>query len=144
MAKNTHTSLPEFYEVCEHGDCPLAATCLHQIAYHKLIKSEKTLRLINPTMCSKDEKCSFYRDSKPVIYARGFKSFQRRMYPSQYKMFMSLLVCEFGKNPYFERRRGDIALSPREQQIVLSALKQAGVTEEMKFDSYEENINLYD
>lgn len=48
------------------------------------------------------------------------------------------------RNGYFERRRGDSALSPKEQETVLSILKAAGVTEEMKFDSYEENINWYD
>lgn len=57
---------------------------------------------------------------------------------------MSLLVREFSRNPYFERRRGETALSPKEQHIVLQALRKAGVTEDLKFDAYEENVNWYD
>lgn len=144
MEKNKHTSLPENYEVCLHYDCSLASTCLHQIAYKKLISTQRTLRILNPTMCNKDKNCDFYRDSSPVIYARGFKSFQNKMYPDQYRTFMSLLINVFGRNPYFERRRGVTPLSPREQEIVLSALKKAGVTEDIKFESYEENINWRD
>lgn len=66
------------------------------------------------------------------------------MYPGQYQTFMSLLMREFSRNPYFERRRGETALSPKEQHIVLQALRKAGVTEDLKFDAYEENINWYD
>ena len=33
MPKKIYTSLPSNYTVCEHSDCPMAATCLHQLAY---------------------------------------------------------------------------------------------------------------
>ena len=57
---------------------------------------------------------------------------------------MNMLIATFGRNAYFERRRGETALSPKEQAIVLKALKKVGVTEEMKFDKYEENLNWND
>ncbi|MDR4037909.1 MAG: DUF6078 family protein, partial [Parabacteroides sp.] len=50
----------------------------------------------------------------------------------------------FGRNPYFERRRGEFPLSPKEQRIVLNALRRVGVTEELRFDHYEESVNWYD
>ena len=46
--------------------------------------------------------------------------------------------------PYFERRRGEFPLSPKEQRIVLNALRRVGVTEELRFDHYEESVNWYD
>ena len=55
-----------------------------------------------------------------------------------------ILTNKFGRTYYYERRRGDTALTPKEQRMVLDALKQAGVTEEMKSESYEENIKWYD
>ena len=55
-----------------------------------------------------------------------------------------ILTNKFGRTYYYKRRRGDTALTPKEQRMVPDALKQAGVTEEMKFESYEENINWYD
>ncbi|MGN0225642.1 MAG: DUF6078 family protein [Prevotella sp.] len=144
MPKKEYTSLPSGYAVCEHIDCKLASTCLHQLAYDQLMQRETYLRLLNPRKCSKDENCEFYRDNKPIVYARGFTNFQKRMFPDQYQKFMRLLIGKFSRNPYFERRRGETALSPKEQEIVLNALKQVGVTEVMKFDGYEENINWYD
>ena len=122
----------------------MAATCLHQTAYSTLIEHEEYLQLINPTRCSQNESCIYYRDSKPVTYARGFTNFQKRMFPGQYSRFMSICINHWSRNPYFERRRGDRSLPPDEQAFILNALKKAGVTEDMKFDSYEENINWYD
>ncbi|WP_339328647.1 DUF6078 family protein [Bacteroides thetaiotaomicron] len=39
---------------------------------------------------------------------------------------------------------GETVLSPKEQAIVQQALKQSGVTEDLKFDHYEKNLNWYD
>ena len=144
MPKKEYKSLPVTYPVCEHSNCPMAATCLHQMAYSTLMEKEEYLQLINPTRCSKNKSCRYYRDSKPVTYARGFTNFQKRMYPDQYSTFMSICIRHWSRNPYFERRRGERALPPDEQAFILKALKKAGVTEEMKFDSYEENTNWYD
>ena len=145
MPKKEYTSLPKDYPLCEHSSCPMAATCLHQVAYSMMMEQNaEYLRLINPTRCSKDEACTYYRDKKPVIFARGFTNFQKRMFPDQYSRFMSICINHWSRNPYFERRRGERSLPPDEQVFILNALKKVGVTEDMKFDSYEENINWYD
>lgn len=70
MTKKEYTSLPDSYPVCEHVDCPLASTCLHQIAYPTLMEQEEYLQLINPNRCSKNEACTYYRNNQPVRYAR--------------------------------------------------------------------------
>ena len=145
MPKKEYTSLPKDYPLCEHSSCPMAATCLHQVAYSMMMEQNaEYLRLINPARCSKDEACTYYRDKKPVIFARGFTNFQKRMFPDQYSRFMSICIKHWSRNPYFVRRRGDRYLPPDEQVFILNALKKVGVTEDMKFDSYEENINWYD
>lgn len=144
MPKKTYRNLPTDYLVCQHTDCPMAATCLHQIAYPQLLKNETYLRLINPKKCSKNRKCTFYRDSKPVTYAFGFSNFQKKMFPGQYQTFMYTLIGKFGRNAYYERRRGDSPLSPKEQETVLAALQKAGITEKIPFDKYEDIINWYD
>lgn len=144
MPKKEFKSLPTDYPVCEHSNCPMASTCLHQMAYSTLMEQEEYLRLVNPAKCSKDGTCSYYRNCKPVIYARGFTNFQKHMFPEQYRKFMSICISHWSRNPYFERRRGERALSPNEQSFILNALKKVGITDEMKFDSYEENVNWYD
>ncbi len=144
MPKKTYTDIPQQYPVCLFADCPQAATCLHFIVYEPLKKTETIMRLINPDKCSKDALCEYYRINAPLVYARGFTNFQKKMYPAQYQSFMALCINHWSRNPYFERRRGDRPLPPRKQEFILQALKKAGVTEEMKFDNYEENINWYD
>ena len=57
---------------------------------------------------------------------------------------MYTLIGKFGRNAYFERRRGDSPLSPKEQETVLAALLKAGITENIPFDKYEDIINWYD
>ena len=136
--------MPADYTVCQHEDCPMAATCLHQIAYAKLQESETYLWLINPRKCTKSDNCAFYRDAKPVMYARGFTGFQKRMFPGQYQTFMRTLIMEFGRSNYFELRSGRLPLSPKEQEIVLAALHKAGITEDLPFDHYEEQVNYCD
>ena len=137
--------IPIDYAVCQQQDCPRAEKCLHQIAYRPLIEQPATvLRLLNPTLCTRDGACPYFRDSAPVTYARGFTGMQSRMFPAQYQQFMSILMSHFGRNPYFERRRGEFPLSPKEQRIVLNALRRVGVTEELRFDHYEESVNWYD
>lgn len=144
MPRRNYTTLPADYTVCLHEDCPMAATCLHQMAFYTLQQSESILQLINPTNCTKNSTCKFYRDSKPVSYAFGFTGFQKRMFPSQYKTFMNSLIKEFGRNEYFAYRRGSLSLSPKKQATVLAALHEADITEDFLFDRYEEQINYYD
>lgn len=144
MPKKYYTSLPDGYTVCQHSDCPMAEACLHQLAYQPLLEKEEILQLVNPSKCTKDAQCKHYRSNAPVSYARGFAHFQKRMFPDQYARFSRMLINRFGRNPYYERRRGETALSPAEQRIVLAALKKVGVTEEMKFERYEENTNWFD
>ena len=144
MSKQFYTSIPSGYAVCQHSDCPKAETCLHQIVYPAMLEKNDILSVLNPERCSKDANCKFYRSNKPIIYARGFSHFQKRMFPGQYDHFSMILMKVFGRTAYYERRRGATALTPKEQRIVLNALKEVGVTEEMQFESYEENTNWYD
>ena len=63
------------------------------------------------------------------------------MYPQQYDKFMTSLVLHFGRNQYFKRRRGDILISPKEQEVIRQILEKVGADKKMDFDNYEELIN---
>ena len=141
MTKNNKQTTPYDYPVCELQDCPMATTCLRQFAYTTLIENEEYLRLINPTKCSKDEACKYYRDKKPVVFARGFTNFQKQMFPQQYDKFMTTLVSHFGRNQYYKRRRGAILIPPEEQKVIRRVLEKVGADPKMDFDNYEEQIN---
>ena len=140
MPAKFYKDVPPGYTVCLHGDCARASCCLHQIAYQRLLESENVLSLLNPARCTKDDQCPYFRDSAPVTYALGFTGMQRRMYPSQYTAFVSILMGRYGRNPYYDRRKGNIALSPVEQQFIRDALRKVGVTEDLEFDRYETGL----
>lgn len=140
MRRKLYKDVPEEYPVCQLNDCPKAKNCLRQLAYAPLMKRDRYLKMINPAFCTKDEKCTFFRESSPVIYARGFKRMQENMLPKQYDIFMRILKEQFGHNQYYERRRGNIPIPPEEQKIILAALKEAGINKDFEFDTYEENI----
>lgn len=144
MPKKLYKSIPKEYAACLNRECPRVGECLHGLAYELLLGTNTYIRIINPQLCTAVADCQFYRSSKPVRYARGFTHFQQRMFPNQYARFKTILTGLFGRNPYFERRRGDTALTPTEQELILNTLKSVGVTEEMEFDSYEEAVSWYD
>ena len=143
MKKTTkiYKDIPAGYPLCLHGECPMADSCIRQIANRRQEDNGTILKLINPTQSSQQADCPYYVSNQPVRFAKGFTNFQKRMYPDQYDKFMTLLICHFGRNQYFKRRRGDIILPPEEQDAIQVALEKAGVTQPMEFDEYIEAIN---
>ena len=99
--------------------------------------------ILNPQLPPNGEKCEYYRDDKPQIYGKGFKNMQAKMLPGEYQTFMYRLQGKFGRNPYFERRKGAQLCSPSDIKQVEDALKAIG-HEELKFDAYVEKLNWND
>ena len=140
MDKINFDNLPSNYSVCTFADCPLASTCLHQLAYYELAGRTDFLRLISPRLCSKDEKCSRYRDNMPQRYARGFTKMQDHMLTTQFRRFKILMMSRYPRSTYYALRSGKVLLSPKEQNYILGVLRKIGITEDLKFDSYENTV----
>ena len=140
MDKKTLEAIPSYYSVCTLADCKMASTCLHQQAYAVLARENDYLRLLSPRLCSKDEKCKHYRNNKPETYARGFTNMQKCMLTGQYKRFINMMMRHYARSTYFKMRSGKTPLSPKDQAYILNILRQIGVTQDLKFDSYEDII----
>ena len=143
MRKTTriYEDIPAEYPLCMHADCPKTESCLRQLAFRRHAELGMFLKLINPALCTKQSNCPHYVSNQPVRFAKGFTNFQKQMYPDQYDKFMTTLICHFGRNQYFKRRRGDIVLSPDEQEEIKAVLEKVGVNHPMEFDQYIEAIN---
>ena len=141
MDKKLNNTIPSGYPVCLYADCPKAENCLHQLAFRRQEEMGTGLRLLNPSKYTAGEDCPHYADSQPVRFARGFTGFQKKMYPGQYEKFMTTLILHFGRNQYFKRRRGDVQLSPEEQEVIKRVLQKVGADSSMDFDEYIEGIN---
>ncbi|MDD6378506.1 MAG: DUF6078 family protein [Prevotella sp.] len=140
---NNATAIPHNYEACLTNNCPQREHCLRAWVWDNRKSSVQRYVVLNPDLTTSDGHCPFYCDDQPQRYALGFTNFQRRLYPDQYKQFMSACIARFGRNPYFMRRRGDTPMSPSEQAFIRSVLKQIGAPEDIDFDGFEERINWY-
>ena len=143
MRKTTkiYKDIPSGYPLCLHGDCPMAASCLRQLAYRRHEELGTFLNLINPSKCSQQADCPHYVSNQPVRFAKGFTGFQKKMYPQQYDRFMTTLCLHFGRNQYYKRRRGEILLTPEEQEIIREQLRRVGADDSMEFDCYVDKVN---
>lgn len=144
MPKKLYNIMPDFYPACIHDDCIQAGTCLHNIAYHRLCEKVDSMTLLNPQRCVKNADCQHYRSNTPVRYAFGFSSFKGRMLPGQWTAFVELLRKDWGRTRFYERQRGDIALPPNEQTMILDALDRVGATGTFEFDRYEDIMTWYE
>lgn len=140
---NNATAIPHNYEACLTNNCPQREHCLRAWVWDNRKSSVQRYVVLNPDLTTSDGHCPFYCDDQPQRYALGFTNIQRRLYPDQYKQFMSACIARFGRNPYFMRRRGDTPMSPSEQAFIRSVLKQIGAPEDIDFDGFEERINWY-
>lgn len=130
------SDIPFNYAMCIQTNCPMAKSCLRAMAYALTPKEEQYIRVVNPSAASASEYCCFYRDSKPVAYAKGFVKMKDEMLTWQYSDFTSRMIAHFGRNSYFVRRRGECLLPISEQEIILKTLKDIGIEKHLEFDKY--------
>ena len=121
----------------------MAEHCLRQLAMQALPDDYKGATIINPKLTKPTGNCEFYRSDKPQVYGKGFTNMQTKMLPGQYDTFRYRLQGKFGRNPYFERRKGERLCSPSEIKEIEAALKAIG-HEELIFDAYVEKLNWID
>ena len=143
MNKISFKEVPEGYTICIKANCPLANSCLRQLAMQVLTRQNKIVRIVNPLLTQPSEQCEFFRSDEPQVYARGFAAMKEEMLPRQYKVFMSHLQSVFGRTGYFERRRGDRLCSPKDIKTVEAVLKDLGL-QHLGFDAYEQRYNWDD
>ena len=143
MSKINYDEVPGCYLHCIKADCKMADHCLRQLAMQNLPSNLTAVTILNPQLTQTGEGCEYYRDDKPQVYGKGFKNMQKKMFPDEYQTFMYRLQGKFGRNPYFERRKGAQLCSPSDIKQVEDALKAIG-HEELKFDAYVEKLNWND
>lgn len=137
MPKKDNRTMPPTYAVCVVSDCTQDARCLRRTAYAALTQTADVMRTVNPERCTRSTSCPYFSDNTPVSYARGFKTMRERMYPAQYRQFQQILIAAFGRNPFYERQRGDYGIPPSEQETVRRALRKVGAPDDLDFDAYE-------
>lgn len=143
--------VPKQFHLCVNAECPWRDTCLRQIAMRLLPDSEQRIRIINPNLTAHPEAdtqggaaCPFYKPNRTITYARGFINMEEQMTVAQFRSYRAQFLAAYGKNPFYERRKGAIALSPQEQAFIRRMLISIGFTVDNPFDSIEERVDWTD
>ena len=120
-------NIPKDYIYCPAADgtCPRAPQCLRAIAYRQLTATEASdkpgpIRIVHPACVAHAQKgCDYYRDSTPVRFAQGMTKL-------------------FDESYYFQSRKGERLITPKEQQDIANVFRRAGLKAEPEFDNYVE------
>lgn len=78
-----------------------------------------------------------YRSAEKVRYARGFVRMVRTLPVNISEMVMHKLIARFGRNGYYDMRKGKLAIAPAEQEIIRIVVAECDAQQEAEFDGYE-------
>lgn len=134
-----YSRIPHNYMLCLNRECPLADTCLRQMAEQCVPANIISWTVISPRYLSTLKgACPHYRSAAKVRYAKGFMRILENLPYKQMKVAIANLLNYFGQRTYYRVRKGERLLSPSEQKDVLNILKKCGVSSSQEFDAYVE------
>ena len=105
------SKVPSWYVLCTNNDCPLKAECLRHLAM-------ETARCVMPKML-KDGKCRWFDKITINVWAAGFTHLYDKVMKKDYTTMRKTITNYLhGARIYYEYKRGERALSPKEQQWI--------------------------
>lgn len=139
MNQSIDTSgMPKAFTVCNVAGCPLSKTCLRCIMYPTVASKEKPyIEVINPEwVAAQKGQCRMYLKNERVRRARGFMRTIRAIPTGHINSFRTLGISKMGYKRYYQARRGEILLTPAEEEIVIKLANRFGVKLDEYFDGY--------
>lgn len=146
-ASGKTNNMPKDYIYCPAADgaCPRAPQCLRAIAYRQLTATETPakpgpIRIVHPAcVANAADGCEYYRDSTPVRFARGMtKLFDEIPHRLEADIRRRIMACFSCRSYYFQSRKGERLITPKEQQDIANVFRRAGLKAEPEFDNYVE------
>ncbi|MBR5803135.1 MAG: hypothetical protein IKY31_02155 [Bacteroidaceae bacterium] len=135
---NEKITIPYQYKLCIASECPMASTCLRQVAFK--LANELALNIFNPRALDTSGGCKHYVKSEKVLYAKGFKGVMDKLPFKVHDRAATYLMAAFSERTYYRIRKGERLLSPDEQIIVRNIITRVGYTEPWEFDAYVEDF----
>ena len=136
----TSGEIPTNYTLCTKGDCPKADACLRHKATQMMPAEVQTWSILSPAYLAQIEgECPHYRSTEKVQYARGFVRMIRTLPVNISEMVAHKLIARFGRNAYYDMRKGKRTIAPAEQEIIRTVVAECGAQQEVVLDAYEED-----
>lgn len=123
---------------CIHSGCQMADKCMRAKAVTEA--DPEMVTIVNPCLTTGGEDCPYYAILQPVRHARGFLGILREVSRRQLDAIARDLILRYGKNPYYEMRKGTRLIPPADQDYIRSVFQQHGVQESCLFDSFQDEL----
>ena len=130
----------EHYLVCFIDSCPLHLTCLRWVAGQYVdpqLMSRTAINPRNPLMGV--DNCPKFREMVRVKLKRGLTQFYHEMPSYMESNIRNELIAHFGRNRYFQMRKGEVLINPDDQQFIAHVCQQHGWTAPLVYDGEEED-----
>lgn len=124
--------------LCSSNGCKVADLCRRAMGYKTISIKDKTLTIVNPMLTTGDENCPMYSHLETVRMAKGFIKLQDELPRSKFDAVKQKLLTHFGKNPYYEMRKGKRLISPEEQGYIAETIRTIDATITDPFNEYVE------
>ena len=143
--------IPKSFAYCFAQDiCPKANTCLRAIAAQILTESPEEsaaiIETVNPVYVQRlphPDSCRFYRDNKPLRYAKGMTQLFEDLPLRQARLVrLRVMHCFSCESYFYQSRKGTRLISPEEQEKIRNVFRSAGVVSEPKFDEFQYCLRL--
>ena len=122
-----YSTMPHNYEVCRHRTCPMAETCLRQLAAEHLEDNVRFVKSVN--LLAVHPETGTCRDFRPVRYVRhayGLRHIYDQV-PSAVKRKIYFDIWkQFGNTMYYHYYNERRPITPREQAIIEAAFRKYG------------------
>lgn len=122
--------------LCASCDCKVADRCHRAMGYKTITTEDKVLKVVNPMIVTSDEHCPMFSYKKTVRYGCGFMEMERNLPRGTFDVIKQRLLKEYGKNPYYEMRKGTRLISPETQMFFEGLFLEMGIATPYPFDKY--------
>lgn len=121
-----------------NNECTRKSECIRYEMYENSSAENREILVVNPKCVSDTATCPYFAKLGIARVAYGFSSTLDSLPRKTAKKIAETLISHFGRNPYYERRKGERPISPDEQQYILSVLTEQGITLPSFFERYDE------
>ncbi len=124
--------------LCSSKDCKVANLCRRAMGFKTITDEDKTLMMVNQMLTTNDESCPMYSHLETVRFAKGFMKLQDELPRSKFDALKQKLLAHYGKNPYYEMRKGTRLISPEDQEYIALVISNIAPNTVDIFDEYVE------
>lgn len=123
---------------CPNASCSRSNTCARHAYYLKALREKDSFQVMNLGRLVPDgTPCPYHLTAQRQRWARGFT----RLYASipHGSVHYFFLNTPYAKRRFYKARKGEVLISPKDQQLLLAAFQHYGADMSLDFDGYEDH-----